>query len=1387
MTHNIQTPARADGDALARPGARLSDTDPNSSTPLAILAAIFNELSPSLHKDKVSILLHNERYILKYNRLTMDPAFILISEQYRKQTGARLKTEDYKEAARLLLVRLDVEERHRRRALDEHISARIRQDEPDEPRKIPAFTRKLLTAIAAMPDKQGRERQELLERRFIWTDDGIYKLSGNELTSRVNDLWLTRFEMRQIVNIWEPSERVDGLLSMEDRRYLARVSKGEQSQELTISRKDATRSLKPDWPSQLHVVAQPDEKMWSKLAQFFDEVATTCELPALNHYSSAGLLKAPSSSYLQFVTPNGGAITVNGRDENGLVMFPVQYESALARQPYQFFDGSEQDAAPDFRIWMKARGVAPGAPGAETALLGVFGLAPLAQLITPPNLLVDGRSQSKKSTLVRLNMQACTSIYGHEKEWCTFNLRDTPPTDYYIEQCSYFLAGLPLFFDDGLKGKASPKQIESFYQLWSRFLGYVLNDAGKGRGKPGRSGDGGVAKNWRPRSPMIATVEVLPRPQDQASTLARCAVVTLDGPDCLNMALLNELQSEESARAMNRAYTRYIRWLLGHVTRASELVKSFQEQWTSGNLASSNRLQDIYARLEAGGALIYEYGHEIGALSESEQDTYASESRQELLDMARAQSDLLNISDGTAQEFNPIVQFKRCLESALRAQKICLTDAQKDVVGNNKVARPPQELPEDLDELKLGWTYNTNQNAFERKSAMIAGALHKRGIGGGSYPWTLKIRSTEWEKVYAYIEKAAEVDGLAIPGAKAMLGILADAGLAKKSQPEKGARYHLLNMTWYIEDDPNAPDTEPDEPAPDKSDAPDEQYSMIEARALALDTPLRQLIPAPVPPARQDTEQDTRQDEPLTPASPGQDPPPGRQDAPAHTWVTIYADIRAGRALTEQGKTFTFTPDCSLSQFLAAAHAVTEQVNRVFLCGARPGGDETAEAFINWLADPDMLELYTTDKRGHFLDTLKPDACVARYAHRASKKRIDVRRIVTWLGDDRDEQDAPLYSIEDARAALALVTRYLRQDFTFFKHVSGTPSTTFKGLWTEGNRIAGKKFTPLPDEIRGLIHTNAGQGRIEFYSEHSQGKIPGLYYYDGIFMYAALTWGMPTELATHDNKNEYAGKVPARYRIRYTVPASWQYVGLFMTKREPDGWFYPGAESAGMTFETWADGAELDVAYNLPPDMPAWDITILERMIFKPEKESTESKPLETITSKLVRIREQIDTDKHQDAARIRVYTLARGAIRNILLHGIGSFNRTQKTRSYILLATEPAPAGYITYDELDERRRLYTVAEESADESMLFPQWPALIWARCRARMTRAALSRPYGEIIAIRTDAIAVTRPVSAWEANKDATKAGLIRRKWAIEKPLSAPATAEKLDELQRKIKK
>lgn len=503
---------------------------------------------------------------------------------------------------------------------------------------------------------------------------------------------------------------------------------------------------------------------------------------------------------------------------------------------------------------------------------------------------------------------------------------------------------------------------------------------------------------------------------------------------------------------------------------------------------------------------------------------------------------------------------------------------------------------------------------------------------------------------------------------------------------------------------------------------------------------------------------------------------------------TIFADIREGKGITESGIRFSFPANCSLSEFISHT-AETGPVNRVYICGERPGSGP--EAYINWLMDSGMMERYTTSKIGHYFDFKKPDMSVARYQARAGRGSLDIRRMNAWLGDDRDSNDTRLYTIEDARAALLLVTKVLRQHFPLFRNLSGTPSTTFKHLWTQGNHVAKKQFPPLPDEIRALIRQNAGQGRIEYFSCNCKGRIPGLFYYDGIFMYAALTGELPTEVATHDYENQYAGYTPARYRIKYRVPENWQHVGLFMTKRagadwrDKDGWWYPGAGEKGQEFETWVDGAELHLALNLPDGLPRWDITILERILFKPWKESRVNKPLETITKKMIEIRAQFEADKRQDTKHARIYDLARGACRNILLHGIGSFNRENKVKTYLLLPGEQPPVALTRkaeYSILDDGRQMVNIPEESEPDEMMHPEFAAAVWARCRARVTKAALSIPYDELITIRTDAIAVK---SRQEPLEKGEKPGQFRRKWAVEKTIAAPASHEKFDELQHKV--
>lgn len=505
-------------------------------------------------------------------------------------------------------------------------------------------------------------------------------------------------------------------------------------------------------------------------------------------------------------------------------------------------------------------------------------------------------------------------------------------------------------------------------------------------------------------------------------------------------------------------------------------------------------------------------------------------------------------------------------------------------------------------------------------------------------------------------------------------------------------------------------------------------------------------------------------------------PAPGQKSASTRkARAIVYADITAGRAVTEQATRIDFTPGAALSEVVRVITAATE-CDRLFLCGEIPANFEA------WLTmDAGMYETYAMGKRGHYLSTEKAVDYLARYQHRVTGQELEIRTLHSWYGD-------VAYTPEEAQGAMHLLNLYLQREFMPDTRAYATPALTYQSLWQLLNRLNKRQFELLPEDIRDVIRNSSGQGRIELCTPDALSKVPALWYYDGVFMYSALCWGMPTELATHDHINEYAGKVPARYRIRYTVPAIWEHIGLFMTpkdkvtgnSRDSASWCYPGQDYQGRTFETWADGAELDVAYNLPAGMPAWNIEILERIVFKPEKDSVNKKPLDVITERLSKMREKVERDMLTDTTRLALYRLVRGAIRNILLHGIGGFNRTEREVTYILPPGAEAPDDYSNVRMLENGMMRYNVPQktEKYTQQSEHPEWTALIWARCRARITRAALSLPRQELIAIRTDAIAVTTEQPQWA---ESDKRGTLREKWHITRSMKAPHSFEELDGL------
>lgn len=490
-------------------------------------------------------------------------------------------------------------------------------------------------------------------------------------------------------------------------------------------------------------------------------------------------------------------------------------------------------------------------------------------------------------------------------------------------------------------------------------------------------------------------------------------------------------------------------------------------------------------------------------------------------------------------------------------------------------------------------------------------------------------------------------------------------------------------------------------------------------------------------------------------------------------WCTVYADITAGKAVTESGTIFTFESGCSLFTFLKSAMTEGIRINRLYLCGALPAG------YMEWLTSTEMYKFWRTQSRGHVLDGSKSSDYVGRYEHRVTRKKLDIRSVEHWFGDDS-------LSIFEARGAMLLLTQYLTPFFPLFKHLSGTPATTFSILWEQYNAIEHKKFEVLPEHIRDLLH-QTGQGRVEYCEENAKGNIPGLFYYDGIFMYAALTWGLPTEIETHDFKNEFAGKQFARYFIQFRVPAKWNHIGPFGV-RTGEKWEYPGLHEQGKHYQTWVDGAELDALVNVykgtsEDAFRQWGIVIQERIVYKNQSDCEMINPLDSVIKKLRKLRERVEADGKQDAQHERLYQLVRAGIRNLVLHGIGAFNRKPGgTSTYIALASEVPPAGFLDRTELGDGRIVYILPGQNKTSTSTHPEWSACVWGRCRARMFTHAMAVPYENLLAIRTDAIAVSQRMGAWENN---TEVGKLRRKWAVEKRLKAPPTSDAFDELQRKI--
>jgi hypothetical protein len=756
------------------------------------------------------------------------------------------------------------------------------------------------------------------------------------------------------------------------------------------------------------------------------------------------------------------------------------------------------------------------------------------------------------------------------------------------------------------------------------------------------------------------------------------------------------------------------------------------------------------------------------------------------------------------------------------------TDTSDDLTGLR-----PGEQPD-----VYGWKWTENARVYEPGPNGIEAGVLKWEAGE---PVTLQMYVKDFkETIYPAMKKLANSQEIPLPGLSEMVSKLKEKDKLASTSPtnlhgrnSRKARVYVLDMTPEPEvDEPptqppmGEPPAQPEAPSQGETTTPppntaqsfldaiqvqgcelsineqdqlwmihnatDEQHALFAAHIAALSNEqqmcLVKLVQGNVAPApRQESNAigEQQQDEQRTPRQDTEQKPKwtGGVKKAYRSIPTAFADTESGLILFgDEARQAGARP--RLSAILAA---LPEECERVYLTGGRPG-DGSADGLYTWLREPAVGEIWQTGKL--HIDADLPVLSLSHREHR--KRKIDIRRAAAWFGEGS-------YSPYVARDALNTLDRLLKETFDSAARCLTTPGSTGLDLW-DRSRVCDypvlsqdyqallEENTPYtPRAIRDVIKSTAGQGRIELCPYPGRETLPGFAYVDGYFMYAALGKGLGFGPAEHSRIPTFEPNRRGRYRIRFTVPPGWQHVGIFSVKRESrDGWFHPGEQHQGQTFETWADATEIRLALNPPRGMSPWHIEYLECFLLQSASKG-HPWPLDVWCEKLIALRQRIATEPGIPEP-VRALLLA--AARAILLHGVGSFARSMRDELVIVYPQNAADIAALPADcepeQHDDGTWTYVRPAKLSPYSakMMHPELPSAIWARCRTHLLYSAKKQGRGEIVsetgallmprdwlvAFRTDAIYATSD-PGWPDDK---VPGQFRLKGILPGPVKQPGT-------------
>jgi hypothetical protein len=365
-----------------------------------------------------------------------------------------------------------------------------------------------------------------------------------------------------------------------------------------------------------------------------------------------------------------------------------------------------------------------------------------------------------------------------------------------------------------------------------------------------------------------------------------------------------------------------------------------------------------------------------------------------------------------------------------------------------------------------------------------------------------------------------------------------------------------------------------------------------------------------------------------------------------------------------------------------------------------------------------------------------------------------------------------------------------------------TPGQTGVLAWRrlqEGRKgVVGGIWPVLPLDLRTIIRETSGQGRFECCPVPRPAPtidrgpwLPNLYCLDMQLAYAAaaihLQAGKEWRHETGMRVVAYEGllaNTPGWYRVRFEVPVGWQHVGILPVHVPggAGGWRWPTMTLPHIGIpgvaedETWASHHEVALAVEC-----GWRVEILERIVaVVPEGISSYPRPLQLWAEKLIEMREEQGGDRW------------RGAVRNILLHTIGSFARGPKRVTRQVFGNTEVPDHELARStmRLTESGWQYEdYAPGGGDAAYQHPEWAALIWGWTRARLLRGmhyvnkekvpvgALELPREQIVGFALDCIYTTHD-PGWTPSRVGVKwpstLGDFRVKRHVPGPLQAPRT-------------